>query len=298
MTRTIISEQVDIEVPGRSGVEGVGVGADRRVGADGGVGVGVDGGVGGGSGDGDRGGDGGARASAMGAYLARPAIPGDHPVVLIGSELWGVTDDVRGVTRQVAELGYVAIAPNLYHRAGPETATGLAQNDANRQRGFELIGRLTRDEVEADLRAAVSYARGYAGAADKTAMLGFSFGGHVAYFAAARLGLAAAAVYFPGWLTQAGTGLSRPDPLVDASSGIAEHDTRVRLFFAGRDRIIDADQRQRIEAALASAGARHDVTVYPDAQHAFFFPGPESYDKEAAEDSWRRVVELFAAELR
>jgi carboxymethylenebutenolidase len=243
------------------------------------------------------GGDSGGTASPMGAYVARPAAPGDHPVVLIGSELWGVTDDVRRTTRQVAELGYVAIAPNLYHRAGPDTATGMPQTDANRRRGFALIDGLTRGEVEADLRAAVAHARAYAGAAEKTGMLGFSFGGHVTYFAAACLGLDAAAIYFPGWLTDAGTALSRPDPLLDATARITEHDTRLRMFFAGRDHIIDADQRRRIGDALTSAGVRHEITVYPDAQHAFFFPGPETYDKQAAEDSWQHVVELFATEL-
>ncbi|MFF0183678.1 dienelactone hydrolase family protein [Streptomyces sp. NPDC005244] len=235
--------------------------------------------------------------SPMGAFVARPAESGDHPVVLVGSELWGVTDDVRRTVRLVAELGYVAIAPNLYHRAGPETASGMKQTDANRLRGFALIDRLTRDEVESDLRAAVAYARRYSGAAESTGMLGYSLGGHVTYFAATCLGLDAAAIYFPGWVTEAGTALSRPDALVDATGRIAGHDTRMRLFFAGRDHVIDAGQRERIEDALASAGVRHDVTVYEHAQHAFFFPGPDTYDKEAAEDSWQRVVELFRAEL-
>ncbi|MFE9122287.1 dienelactone hydrolase family protein [Streptomyces sp. NPDC007172] len=245
----------------------------------------------------DRGGSGEGEASSMGAFVARPAVAGDYPVVLIGSELWGVTDDVRAIARRVAELGYVAIAPNLYHRAGPATATGMPQNDVNRQRGFAFIERLTRDEVESDLRAAVAYARTHAGNAAKTGMLGFSLGGHVTYFAATRLGLAAAAIYFPGWLTEAGTALSRPEPLLASTTDIAEHGTRVRLFFAEEDHIIDAHQREQIADALVSAGVRHEMSVYPGAQHAFFFPGPASYDKEAAEDSWRLVEELFADEL-
>ncbi|MFG2623053.1 dienelactone hydrolase family protein [Streptomyces sp. NPDC048507] len=247
-------------------------------------------------GDGSTGGGGGG--SSMGVYLARPAAAGDYPVVLVGAELWGVTDDVRAVVRRVAELGYVAIAPNLYHRAGPETSTGMAQTEANRQHGFALIEGLTRGEVEADLRAALSYARTYAGGSDKTGMLGFSLGGHIAYFAATRLGLDAAAVFFPGWVTEAGTALSRPEALLESTTRIAGHGTRVRMFFAELDHVIDADQRKRIEEALVSTGVRHEVYVYPDAQHAFFFPGPATYSQEAAEDSWQRVEELFAAELR
>jgi carboxymethylenebutenolidase len=233
----------------------------------------------------------------MTAYLARPAGADSHPTVLVCSELWGVTEEVRDVVRRVAALGCVAIAPNLYHRSGPDTAAGLEESDANRKRGFELLGRLTRDGVEADLRACTAYAHDHAAATGKTGVLGFSLGGHIAYFAASRLDLAAAAIFYPGWLPVAGTALSRPEPLLEATGGIAERDVRMLLFFAELDHVIDADQRSRIDHALTAAGVRHETVVYPGAQHAFFFPGRGVYDKDAAEDSWLRVRTLFADEL-
>lgn len=233
----------------------------------------------------------------MTAYLARPAGSGGRPAVLVGSELWGVTEGVRDVVRQVAALGYVAIAPNLYHRSGAETAAGLAESAANRERGFELLGQLTRDGVEADLRAAISYVRAHADATERTGALGFSLGGHITYFAASRLDLAAAAIFYPGWLPVAGTALSRPEPLLEVTGGIADRDVRLLMFFAELDHIIDADQRTQITDALTASGVRHEEVVYPGAQHAFFFPGRGTYDKAAAEASWARVRELFAAEL-
>ncbi|MCX5149192.1 dienelactone hydrolase family protein [Streptomyces sp. NPDC048550] len=236
-------------------------------------------------------------AAPMTAYVARPAGTGRHPAVLVGAELWGLTEDVRGIVRQVAALGYVAIAPNLYHRSGPETATGLAENAANRERAFELLGQLTRDGVEEDLRAAVAHVRTHAQATEQTGVLGFSLGGHIAYFAATRLDLAAAAIFYPGWLPVAGTALSRPEPLLATTGSLAERDVRVLMFFAELDHVIDAEQRTQIAEALTAAGARHEEVVYPGARHAFFFPGREPYDKAAAEDSWARVRELFAAEL-
>ncbi|MEU6895406.1 dienelactone hydrolase family protein [Streptomyces sp. NPDC046557] len=236
-------------------------------------------------------------SASMSAYLARPAGGGSHPAVLICAELWGVTEEVRAVVRHVAELGYVAIAPNLYHRSGPETASGLEESDANRTRAFELLGLLTRDEVETDLRACTDYVRDHAGATGKCGVLGFSLGGHIAYFAASRLDLAAAAIFYPGWLPVAGTALSRPEPLLEATGAIADRDVQMLLFFAELDHVIDADQRGRIGDALAAAGVRHETVVYPEAQHAFFFPGRGMYDKAAAEDSWARVRALFATQL-
>ncbi|WP_328380124.1 dienelactone hydrolase family protein [Streptomyces sp. NBC_00440] len=234
----------------------------------------------------------------MSAYLARPATTGDHPVVLVGTELWGVNEDARAVARRVAALGFVAIVPNLYHRTDPDSAEGFPHSDANRTHAFELVARMTRDEVEADLRAAAAHARTYAGAADRTGMLGFSLGGHFAYFAATRLPLAAAAIYYPGWLPTTGTALSRPAPLLDETGAIATHGTRLTLFFAERDHVIDAAQVDAVRRALTAAGVRHEVTVHPDAEHAFFFPGYETYDKTAADASWEHVVRLFRDELR
>ncbi|WP_328761915.1 dienelactone hydrolase family protein [Streptomyces sp. NBC_00272] len=238
-----------------------------------------------------------AGAAPMTAYVARPAGGDRHPLVLVGSELWGLTEDVRGVVRQVAALGYVAIAPNLYHRSGAGTARGLTESAANRERAFELLGQLTRDGVEEDLRSAIAHARSHEQATEETGVLGFSLGGHIAYFAATRLDLAAAAIFYPGWLPVAGTALSRPEPLLAATGAIAERDVRIVLFFAELDHVIDAEQRAQIGDALEAAGARHEEVVYPGARHAFFFPGREPYDKAAAEDSWTRVRELFAAEL-
>lgn len=235
--------------------------------------------------------------SPMTVYLARP-VRGDRlPVVLVGAELWGLTAEVRAVADRVAALGYVAVVANLYHRCGPETATGLTESDENRARAFELLGTLTRDGVEADLRAAVAFAREQGDGSDTTGALGFSLGGHISYFAATPLDLAAAAIFYPGWLPVAGTALSIPDPLLSYTSSIAERGTRLLILLAERDHVIDAEQRTAIDAALSQAGAEYELVVYPGAQHAYFFPGRPVHDAAAAADSWQRVTELFAARL-
>ncbi|WP_433601899.1 dienelactone hydrolase family protein [Nocardia sp. CA-135953] len=235
--------------------------------------------------------------SSLTGYLARPEGDSTFPAVLVGAELWGLTEDARRIVDRVAELGYVAFVVNVYHRSGPETAAGLAETDENRTRAFGLLGELTRDGVEADFRAAIAYAREHGGATDKTGVLGFSLGGHLAYFAATRLDLDAAAIFYPGWLTTAGTALSRPESLLAATENIAKGDVRLLLFFAELDHVIDAEQREQVEAALNQAGVRHESVVYPGAKHAFFFPGREPYDEAAAADSWQRTADLFATEL-
>jgi len=121
-------------------------------------------------------------------------------------------------------------------------------------------------------------------------MLGVSLGGHAAFLAAARLDLAATAVLFPGWLTGTEIPLSRPEPTPTLAAGI----TGRLLFLVGdRDHVVPASDVDQVRAALSNAGVKHEIVVYPDTPHAFFLDGTTP----AAEDAWRRILDLFGQEL-
>src|SRR5437016_5675732 len=59
--------------------------------------------------------------ATMPAYVARPPAPGTYPNVIVGFEMFGVTSYIRDVTDRIARLGYIAIAPDFYHRHGHST---------------------------------------------------------------------------------------------------------------------------------------------------------------------------------
>lgn len=236
--------------------------------------------------------------SAMGAYLARPAAPGSYPGVVIGMEIFGVTAHIRDVTERVAGLGYAAIAPDFYHRTAP--GVELPRDADGRAKGLELMDRLTREEALGDVRAAMAHLRGLstsAGVGPKVGMVGFSLGGHVAYLAATRLDLAAAAVFYGGWIPTRDVPLSQPDPTLDLTPGIAARDGYLLFFVGGQDRLIPPEQRQRIEDALNAAGVRHEVVVYPDVPHGFFCEEADTFDRASRDDSWQRVREFLVREL-
>lgn len=92
--------------------------------------------------------------SMMAAYLARPATPGRYPNVLVGFELFGVTEYVRGVAERLASLGYNALAPDFYHRLGHHIE--LIEDAEGRSRGFELLAGIQRDGVRRDAQAAIT----------------------------------------------------------------------------------------------------------------------------------------------
>jgi carboxymethylenebutenolidase len=228
----------------------------------------------------------------MSAYLARPVAATPHGVVLVGFEMFGLSRYIRAVTDRIASLGYTAVAPDFYHRSGdridlPETAEG-------REQGFRLLAGLDRDEVTADAGAVLHHLGASSGTA---AMAGLSLGGHVAYAIAARVPLAALALFYPGWLTQAGTGLSRPEPLLDLTPRIAAHGTPVLFLIGEHDQLYTPAERDQIAQRLDADLPDHEMVVYPDASHGFFCHHRDTYRPEAAADAFTRLTRLLADAL-
>jgi len=236
------------------------------------------------------------RSAAMGAYLARPAATCTYPGVIVAHELFGVTAEIRAITDQIAELGYTAIAPEFYHRTAA-AGTELTKDEPGRAAGFKLMGQLTRDQAINDVRATMRYLSAQPGATGQSAMVGFSLGGHIAYLAATQLDLAATAVLYGGWIPTGDIPLSQPEPTITLTPGIAEHGGRLLFLVGDQDQLIGADQRRQLGHALTAAGVRHELIVYPDTPHAFFWEDADTYRRAARDDAWRRIQDLLAAEL-
>lgn len=224
--------------------------------------------------------------ATMPAYQARPALPGPHPGVVVGFEMFGVTGFVRAVTDRIARLGYTAVAPDFYHRLGdridlPATAEGRA-------RGLELVQGLDRDGVRRDVAALLAYLGG------PVAMVGMSVGGHLAYYAATQVPLAALAVFYPGWLTDDGIALGRPEPTLELTAGIAGFGTPVLFLVGDGDHLVTAERRDLIAARLRAEGVEHELVFYEDTPHGFFCHERETYRPEAADDAFARITKLLA----
>lgn len=233
--------------------------------------------------------------SSIDAYLARPEGEGRYPAVIVGMELFGVNEHLCDVTRRVARLGYVAIAPNFYHRTLPKAS--LPFGEAGRAQGFEHLNALQRDTALHDVRAVLGFLHRNDHVAGPTGFLGFSMGGHIAYLAATQFDIAASAVFYGGWLANTDIALSRPEPTLALTAGIARHGGKLVYFAGGKDHAVTAEQRAQIAEALKAAHVRHELVVYPEAQHGFFCELRETFDEAARDDAWARVQALLKQEL-
>jgi carboxymethylenebutenolidase len=224
----------------------------------------------------------------MDAYVARPRVPGSYPGVILAHQLFGLTPDVRDAADRIAGLGYVVAAPNFFHRS--ERPVVLAADPAGRARGFELMGKLTREGVLADVEAA----REYLGTGARTAMVGLSMGGHLAYYAATQLDLAVTIALYAGWLTSTDMPVSTPEPTIELTAGIKG---RLVYIVGDQDHVITPEQCAAIGARLTAEGIRHDMIVIPGAGHAFLAEGTPAYQPAPAAQAWQLIAATLSAEL-
>jgi len=230
-----------------------------------------------------------ADGTTMSAYVARPAGQPAATGVIVAHELFGVNPDIRRVADDLAAAGYLTIAPEFYHRDAPP-GRWLERDQAGREEGFRYLNSLGRQQALDDAEASLNWLAKQP-SIERTAMIGFSAGGHLAYLAACRLPLARTAVLYGGWLPTTDIPMSQPTPTLDLTPGL-----RGRLLYlvGDDDALIDAAQRRQISDALVASGPDHELISYPGAAHAFFWPGTPAYDEPARDDAWSRILTLLA----
>jgi carboxymethylenebutenolidase len=233
-----------------------------------------------------------AGGGRMGGYLARPKTGGPFAAVLVYMEIFGVNAHIRDVVERVAREGHLALAPDFFHRTGPGVEYGY-DNDGMAG-GMKLLGALRADEMIADARGAIAWLRQRPDVrGDRIGAMGFCIGGHMTYLTACETDVRAAASFYGG-------GIAAPAGPGGAASTLGRTGKikgKLLGLFGGKDGLIPKGQVDAIRAELAKHGVRHEVVVYPEADHGFFCDQRATYQKPAAEDAWKRVKQLFREEL-
>jgi carboxymethylenebutenolidase len=222
----------------------------------------------------------------MRAALAIPPGGGPRPAVIVIHEIFGLNEDIRRITGRVADLGWVALAPDLYDTAGPRVVCVARALMALRRADGPAFADLEAARAWLASRPEVDAAR--------TGVVGFCMGGGFALLYAVRAPLGVAGVFYGDVPRTA-----------DALRGICP----VVAGYGGRDRLFAA-QGERLERHLAALGVPHDVRVYPDAGHSFMSrhegllatlaawgPMKVGWNAVAEADSWSRLEAFFREHL-
>jgi len=217
------------------------------------------------------------------AYRAMPRGQGRYPIVLVVQEIFGVHEHIRDVARRLAKLGYLAVAPELYHRQGD--VSKLDGVDAIR----EIVVKVPDAQVLSDLDQAAAWAAQNGGDTERLAVTGFCWGGRITWLYAAHQKRLRAAVAWYGRLVSDPTALQPTHPIDVAAALHAP----VLGLYGGADAGIPLETVERMRSLLSEAGSKSSIVVYPDAPHAFYADYRPSYRRAAAEDGWKRLTEWF-----
>ena len=232
----------------------------------------------------------GADGTPIPVYEAYPEKAGDHPVVLVISEVWGVHEWIKDVTRRFAKEGYYAVAPELFSREG-----GLAHvTDMDKIRSVVFGAPLKR--VIGDLRAGVEYARKQPSAkGDQVGVTGFCWGGQMTLTFPAFYKDTKAAVAWYGPPARAQKDDPKPVTALDVASEVP---CPVLLLYGAADQGIPVADVEKEAAALKAAGRTVETVIYPDGPHGFLADYRPSYRPEMAKDAWGKCLAFFQKYLK
>ena len=224
-------------------------------------------------------------AGRIPAYRAMPKSGKSFPVALVVQEIFGVHEHIKDICRRFAKLGYMAVAPELYARQGDVSKlTDIQEIIA------KVVSKVPDAQVMSDLDAATDWAaKSGKGDTRRLGITGFCWGGRITWLYAAHNPKLKAGVAWYGRLVGQASELQPKYPINIAGSLNAP----VLGLYGGKDQGIPLDTVEQMRAALKVAGNPSEIVVYPDAGHAFNADYRPSYNKEAAEDGWKRLRQWF-----
>lgn len=218
-----------------------------------------------------------ADGTRMAAYVARPKDGGPHPGLLVFQEAFGVNHHIRNVAERFAAVGYVAIAPELFHRTAPP---GFEGKYTDFPAVMPHVQAVTTETAEADVRSAYEWLRSSAKASE-TSSVGFCMGGRVSFIANSIVALRAAVSFYGGGI----------------APGLLDRTTKLQapslFIWGGMDKHIPPEQRRAVTDALSAEKKIYVNAEFSRADHGFFCDERAAYEPHSARQAWALTLEFL-----
>jgi len=223
----------------------------------------------------------------MSAYLSAPEGDGPFPALVVIHHAPGVDQFVREHADRLAAEGYVAAAPDLFHRITDEMVeqTGRSKRD-----------QLSDPDIIADVNAAVDFLRSHSAVeSGRLGITGFCMGGRVVWLASCTNPHFKAAVPYYGGNIFVPWGAGEVAPF-ELAEGIS---CPMLFHFGEADANPSQDDMRRLDDELTRLGKEHRFYSYPGADHAFMNRYmPQRFHRASSEMAWARTREFLAETLQ
>ena len=211
------------------------------------------------------------------AVLYTPSGKGPFPAIIVIHEWWGLVPWVKEQADKLADQGYLTLAVDLYRGRAATTP----------EEAHEIMRGVPEDRAQRDLKAAFAYLQSLPNVKkNRIGAIGWCWGGGYSLDVALQEPDLAADVVNYGRLA------TDPNTLKNINAPILG-------LFGAQDRGITPADVQKFEQQMKELGKKIEVTIYPDAGHAFENPNnKDGYRPKDAEDAWNKTVAFLAANLK
>ncbi len=206
-------------------------------------------------------------------YLAKPAIDGQYPAIVMIHEWWGLTDNIKQMAEKLASHGYVVLAVDLYE--------GQIGNTADEAR--QLRTSFEQSQWTENMNTAVSYLEENH-SPSSLGSIGWCFGGAQSLNLALNNNNMDATVIYYG-------------QLVTDTEELSKINWPVLGIFAELDNGIPPETVKEFEMSLEDVGIENDITIYSGVNHAFANPSGDRYAPEESKDAWQKTLLFFDKNL-
>lgn len=215
----------------------------------------------------------------MAAYVARPREGGPHPGLLVFQEAFGVNHHIRDVSDRFAAEGYVAIAPELFHRTAPP---GFEVSYTDFPSVMPHLKAVTPETAGADLRSAYGWLHSNSQTKpNEISSVGFCMGGKVSFLANSIVPLHAAVSFYGGGIA------------TDLLDRAPKQHGPLLLIWGGLDKHIPPEQRRAVIEALSPPNKTYVNAEFSRADHGFFCNERAAYEPHSARQAWALTLEFL-----
>jgi carboxymethylenebutenolidase len=229
--------------------------------------------------------------SPMRTFVASPVVEGRYPGIWCYSDIFQLTPTMLRFCVRLAGYGFVAAAPEIYHRIEPAGAA-IPFDDTGRTRGMNDASKTSVADFDSDCRVGLDWlARQPNVASEEIGSMGFCIGGHLAFRAAFQPEVRATTCFY-------GTGIHNGKLGLDSDCGSLARVSEIRgqllMVFGSNDPHVPAEGRDIVDHALQRSEVKYRISLYPT-EHAFMRDAGPRFDPECTDMAFAEMIALFRA---
>lgn len=225
------------------------------------------------------------------AYVARPLSSGPVGSVVVIHHMPGYDRGTKEMVRRLADAGFAAIVPNLYHREAP----GASPDDAAAT--ARAKGGVPDERLVGDVEGAATHLRNLTNSNGKVGVIGHCSGGRQSVLAACSLDLQACVDCYGAFVVRT-PGEGAPLKVTPVAHLVDSLSCPILGMFGLDDQFPTPDEVKEFDEILTKAGKQHDFHSYEGAGHAFFAADRPSYRPDAAVDGWAKILSFYTEHLQ